>query len=242
MKRKYLTKLIKEEIKKSLAEAQYGDIKVIPTTGTQRGTSDSSGGARSFAIILGNPGVYRKMEQTPMGKPGKMKAFKYDGPSGDIYREFEWDADTTQWEVWQRMNYIILTPDNEVHWYHGKMPGGAFKDDEGKLLPGSTGTPLPDLKIKGFGIKVYKALLLEPNVGYIVSSGEASPAVKSAVYSKLMKDKNFVWIATNGDDVSTYKNIIIINPQYSNIDQIKKKFEKDHKGSDFYYSSNFPNK
>ena len=49
----------------------------------------------------------------------------------------------------------------------GKCPGGYYTDDSGKLIPGATGTPLPDLNVEKFGYKVYKALLLEPTVGFI---------------------------------------------------------------------------
>ena len=77
----------------------------------------------------------------------KMTSFSYDGP-GSANKDYEWDADTSQWDVWKNMNYLSLTPDNHIHWYHGKMPGGFFTDKTRKLLPGSTGTPLPDLTIK----------------------------------------------------------------------------------------------
>jgi hypothetical protein len=216
-----------------LTEARYQDIEVVPTTGPQRGVGETDG--KSYAIIIGNPGVYRKMETTPMGKPGKMKALNYGGAGSEAYREFEWDADTTQWDVWQRMNYVVVTPRNETHWYHGKMPGGGYKDFEG-----ATGTPLPDLKIDRFGYKVYKALLGEPSVGYIISDKTSSPEIKGAVYSKLMQDNELVWIATNGNTTSTYDNIVMINPDYADVQKVRQRFEAEHKGDKFFYSRNFP--
>jgi hypothetical protein len=229
-----LTDLLKE----TLSEAKYEDVAVIPAKDTQRGTSET--GARSFNINIGNPDVIRKMAKTPMGKPGMMTSFKYDGPEGDTFKEFKWDAETTQWEVWKNMNYVILTPHNHVHWYHGKMPGGVFKDETGKLSPGATGTPLPDLTIKGFGFKVYKALLLDPSVGYIFSDKSSTPEVKGAIYSKLMKDPDFVWITVGGTGTIDYDDIVIINPSYSNTQKIKQEFEAKHKGAKFFYSENFP--
>ena len=216
-----------------LKEARYEDIEVVPTSGPQRGAGEASG--KSYAIIIGNPSVYRKMETTPMGKPGKMKALSYGGAGSETYREFEWDADTTQWEVWQRMNYIVVTPNNETHWYHGKMPGGGYKG-----FDGATGTPLPDLTVDKFGYKVYKALLGEPSVGYIISNQTASPSVKGAVYSKLMRDSGLVWIAANGDTVDTYSDIVVINPNYADVQKVRQQFERTHQGAKFYYSSNFP--
>lgn len=228
-----LIKLLKE----ALLEAKFEDVAVWPAKGVQRGTSES--GAKSFDIMLGNPDIIRKMAKTPMGKPGKMTSFKYDGPGGDTFKDYEWDADATQWDVWKNMNYIILTPDNHTHWYHGKMPGGTFKDETGNLLPGATGTSLPDLTIKGFGYKVYKALLLEPSVGYIFSDKSSTPEVKGAVYSKLMKDTDFVWVTAGGTGGLDYDDIVIINPNYVNKNKIKQDFKSKHKGSKFYYSKNF---
>ena len=221
-------------LKDLLTEARFGDIEVVPTTGPQRGVGEVNG--KSYAIIIGNPSVYRKMETTPMGKPGKMKALNYDGVGSEAYREFKWDADTTQWEVWQRMNYVVVTPRNETHWYHGKMPGGGYKDFEG-----ATRTPLPDLKIEKFGYKVYKALLGEPSVGYIISDKTSSPEIKGAVYSKLMQDDDLVWIATNGNTTSTYDKIVVINPKHADMQKLKKQFEVANKGSKFFYSKNFLN-
>ena len=216
-----------------LKEARYQDIEVVPTSGPQRGVGETDG--KSYAIIIGNPSVYRKMEATPMGKPGKMKALNYGGAGSEAYREFEWDADTTQWDVWQRMNYVVVTPRNETHWYHGKMPGGGYKDFEG-----ATGTPLPDLKIDRFGYKVYKALLGEPSVGYIISDKTSSPEIKGAVYSKLMQDNELIWVATNGNTTSTYDDIVVMNPKYVDIQKIRQQFEAEHKGDKFFYSKNFP--
>jgi hypothetical protein len=228
-----LIKLLKE----ALLEAKFGDVAVWPSKGAQRGTSES--GAKSFDIMLGNPDIIRKMAKTPMGEPGKMTSFKYDGPGGDTFKDYEWDADTSQWDVWKNMNYIILTPGNYTHWYHGKMPGGTYKDEAGNLLPGSTGTSLPDLTIKGFGYKVYKALLMEPSVGYIFSDKSSSPEVKNAVYSKLMQDDDLVWIAAGGTGGLDYDDIVIINPNFANKSKIKQDFESQHEGSKFYYSKNF---
>ena len=216
-----------------LKEARYQDIEVVPTSGPQRGVGETDG--KSYAIIIGNPSVYRKMEATPMGKPGKMKALNYGGAGSEAYREFEWDANTTQWDVWQRMNYVVVTPRNETHWYHGKMPGGGYKDFEG-----ATGTPLPDLKIDRFGYKVYKALLGEPSVGYIISDKTSSPEIKGAVYSKLMQDNELIWVATNGNTTSTYDDIVVMNPKYVDIQKIRQQFEAEHKGDKFFYSKNFP--
>jgi hypothetical protein len=230
---------LKDILKDTLSEAKYEDIAVWPAKNTQRGTSES--GARSFDINIGNPDVIRKMAKTAMGEPGMMKSFKYEGPAGDTFKEFEWDAETTQWEVWKNMNYVILTPDNHVHWYHGKMPGGIFKDETGKLLPGATGTPLPDLTIKGFGFKVYKALLLDPTVGYIFSDKSSTPEIKQRVYGQLMNDKDFIWITTNGNTYDSYDEIVIINPLYSNVENIKQNFETKNKGAKIFYSKNFPN-
>ena len=189
--------------------------------------------------MLGNPDTIKKMAKTPMGQPGKMTSFKYDGPGGNTFKDYEWDANTSQWDVWKNMNYIILTPDNHTHWYHGKMPGGSFTDDSGKLIPGSTGTPLPDLKIEKFGYKIYKALLLDPTVGFIQSEKESTPAVKKAVYANLMKDNDLIWITSGGTGCLDYDNIVIINPNHVNKNKIKQDFESKHKGSKFYYSENF---
>ena len=228
-----LIKLLKE----ALLEAKFEDVAVWPAKGAQRGTSES--GAKSFDIMLGNPDTIKKMAKTPMGQPGKMTSFKYDGPGGNTFKDYEWDANTSQWDVWKNMNYIILTPDNHTHWYHGKMPGGSFTDDSGKLIPGSTGTPLPDLKMEKFGYKIYKALLLDPTVGFIQSEKESTPAVKKAVYANLMKDNDLIWITSGGTGGLDYDNIVIINPNHVNKNKIKQDFESKHKGSKFYYSENF---
>jgi hypothetical protein len=216
-----------------LKEAKFGDIAVIPAKGAQRGASEA--GARSFDINIGNPEVIKKMMQTPMGEPGSMQSFKYEGPEGSDFKDYEWDEKTTQWEVWKNMNYLILTPDHHTHWYHGKMPGGSYKG-----FAGSTGKVLPDLTIEGFGLKVYKALLGEPSVGFIKSDKTSSPEIKGAVYNKLMQDPDFVWIATNGNTTSTYDDIIVINPNHADVQKIRQQFEAEHKGNKFFYSKNFP--
>jgi hypothetical protein len=219
-------------LKEVLAEAKFEDISVVPSKGTQRGTSEE--GARSFDINIGNVGVINKMSKTPMGYKGKMRSFSHEGPNTGDFKEFEWEADTPQWEVWKNMNYIALTPSHHTHWYHGKIPGGPFKDAEGNI-----GKELPDLSVSRFGSKVYKALLLEPSVGYILSDKKSSTdLVRRSVYQYLMNDPDFVWIATNGDTYNTYDNIIVINPKHANVEKEKQKFENDHKGAKFYTSSN----
>lgn len=227
-------------LQESLFEGKYGDIEVIPAKGTQRGTSEAS--ARSFDINIGNPDVIKKMTMTPMGEAGSATAFSYEGPGGEAFTKFKWDADTSQWEVWKNMNYIILTPKNKVHWHHGKSPGGIFKDKDGKLQPGSTGTPLPDLTIEKFGYKVYKALLLDPSVGFILSDEGSTPAVKKSVYKNLMNDPEFIWITAGGTAGELdYKQIVVINPKYANVQTVKQDFKGKY-GNKFplYYSSNFP--
>jgi hypothetical protein len=226
-------------LKDLLNEAKFEDVAVWPAAGAARGTTEAR--AKAFDIYIGNPDVIRKMAKTPMGKSGKMTSFSYDGPGGDTFKDYEWDADTSQWDVWKNMNYIILTPNNYTHWYHGKMPGGTYKDEAGNLLPGATGTSLPDLTIKGFGYKVYKALLMEPSVGYIFSDKSSSSEVKNAVYSKLMQDDDLVWIAAGGTTYDTYDDIVVINPKHANVKKVKQDFENKHKGAMFYYSRNFPN-
>jgi hypothetical protein len=233
-----LQDLYKNLLKETLSEAKFQDIAVQPAKGVQRGTSEVKG--KSFDILIGNPDVIRKMAKTPMGKPGEMTSFKYDGPEGETFTSYKWDAGTSQWDVWKNMNYLILTPDNHTHWYHGKMPGGIFKDETGKLQPGATGTPLPDLTIKGFGYKVYKALVTDPSVGYILSDKSSTPEIKASVYGKLMGDKDLVWITTGGNTPSTYDDIVVIDSKYPNIKRVKQDFESKHKGADFYYSENFP--
>lgn len=229
---------LKHLLKEVLVEAKFGDIAVWPAKGTQRGTSES--GAKSFDINIGNPDVIRKMAKTPMGKAGSATAFKYEGPEGDTYKEFKWDANTSQWNVWKNMNYVILTPKKYVHWYHGKMPGGSFTDDDGKLRPGSTGTPLPDLTVERFGYKVYKALLLEPSVGYIKSEKGSTPAVKKSVYANLMKDSDLVWISAGGTGGLDYDDIMVINPSYADAAKLGAEFEEENAGKLIHKSNNFP--
>ena len=224
-------------LKNLLNEAKFKDVAVWPAAAAPRGTSEA--GAKAFDIYIGNPDVIRKMAKTPMGTPGKMTSFSYDGP-GSANKDFEWDSNTSQWDVWKNMNYLSLTPDQHIHWYHGKIPGGVFTDETGKLLPGATGTPLPDLTIKEFGIKVYKAVLLEPSVGYILSDKSSTSAIRQRVYGPLMNDKDFIWITAGGNTYDTYDDIVVINPNHANVKKVKQDFENEHKGADFYYSENFP--
>ena len=225
-------------LKDLLNEAKFKDVAVWPAAAAPRGTSEA--GAKAFDIYIGNPDVIRKMAKTPMGTPGKMTSFSYDGP-GSANKDFEWDSNTSQWDVWKNMNYLSLTPDQHIHWYHGKIPGGVFTDETGKLLPGATGTPLPDLTIKEFGIKVYKAVLLEPSVGYILSDKSSTSAIRQRVYGPLMNDKDFIWITAGGNTYDTYDDIVVINPNHANVKKVKQDFENEHKGAMFYYSENFPN-
>ena len=225
-------------LKDLLNEAKFKDVAVWPAAAAPRGTSEA--GAKAFDIYIGNPDVIRKMAKTPMGTPGKMTSFSYDGP-GSANKDFEWDSNTSQWDVWKNMNYLSLTPDQHIHWYHGKIPGGVFTDETGKLLPGATGTPLPDLTIKEFGIKVYKAVLLEPSVGYILSDKSSTSAIRQRVYGPLMNDKDFIWITAGGNTYDTYDDIVVINPNHANVKKVKQYFENEHKGAMFYYSENFPN-
>jgi hypothetical protein len=225
-------------LKEIIAEAKFEDIAVVPSKGIQRGTSEES--AKSFDINIENTAVIRKMKFTPMGKAGSATAFSYEGPGGKAYTEFSWKDDTSQWDVWKNMNYLILTPKNYVHWYHGKMPGGSFKDDKtGQLNTGSTGTPLPDLTVEKFGYKVYKALLLEPSVGFIKSEKSSTPAVKKAVYANLMKDNDLAWISAGGTGGLDYDNIVIINPSYADKNKVKQQFEKENPNKKIYTSDNF---
>jgi hypothetical protein len=178
-----------------------------------------------------------------MGSPGSMQSFKYEGHSGPNYTTYEWDGNTTAWEVWKNMNYIILTKDNVVHWYHGNLMGGPKNEPQPEHgFKGSTGEELPELNIERFGFKVYKALLKDPTVGYIVSGSEASEMVKNKVYKWLLKDPDFVWMSTGnvGEDGMGYDDIIIINPKHSNPNELEQKFKLKHKGKKINYSKNFP--
>jgi hypothetical protein len=178
-----------------------------------------------------------------MGSPGSIQSFKYEGPSGPNYTTYKWDENATAWEVWKNMNYIILTKDNIVHWYHGNLMGGPKNKPQPEHgFEGSTGEELPKLNIERFGFKVYKALLNDPSVGYIVSSSEASDMVKNKVYKWLLKDPNFVWISTGNVDENGmgYDDVIIINPKYTNVDKVKETFESKHNGKKINYSKNFP--
>jgi len=234
-----------------LLEAKFSDIEVLPSKGIQRGTSNEKG--RSFNIIIGNPSVYYKMEKTPMGKGGTVQLFYGDGPNKGLYKEYKWDANTKQLTVWNNINYIILSEKNEVHWYNGKIPGGSFgvqkasSGEKDKWNPDTTAQayktqtphkPLSELTVKEFGYKVYKALLLEPSVGFIKSDKHSTPEVKRAVYFKLMKDVDLKWISVGGTGGLDYDNIVIINPNYADTEQITKDFKSEHKGGKIFGSSN----
>jgi hypothetical protein len=233
-----------------LLEARFSDIEVLPSIGIQRGASDEKG--RSFDIIIGNPDVVKQLQETPMGKGGTVQLFAGDGPNKGLNKEYKWNTDTKQLTVWKNINYIILTENNEVHWYNGKIPGGSFgvqKSSSGEN--GSNGTdiktgqayssqspnkPLSSLTVKEFGYKVYKALLLEPSVGFIKSSKHSTPEVKNAVYSKLMKDPDLKWVSFEGTGGLDYDSIVIINPKYADTEQVVKDFESEHQP--FFYSAN----
>jgi hypothetical protein len=207
----------------------------------KRGTFES--GARTFDILISDPVVVEKMKKTPMGYDGKMNSIKYDGPSGSLYKEFQWTSDTSQWEVWQNMNYLIVTPRNEVHWYHGKIPGGTYnvqKTETGEInKDGVHQDPVSGQKyvsfsqfekinkslsslndVKRFGYKVYTDLI--DLVNYITSTGESTNEVRRGVYSHLINDRNFVWIMNFQKDKSpTQINLFSNVPDYKNIIVIK---------------------
>lgn len=227
--------------KQILNEAIEGDVAVWPSKGDQRGISDIEG--KSFNIFFNDKQIIRNMMTHKMGSPGSMQSFKYEGPSGPNYTTYEWDENTTAWEVWKNMNYIILTKDNVVHWYHGNLMGGPKSKPQPKHgFKGSAGKELPKLNIERFGFKIYKALLKDQSVGYIVSNSEASEMVKNKIYKWLLKDPDFVWVSTGNvnEDGMGYEDIIIINPKYSNPNELKQKFELKHKGKKINYSKNFP--
>ena len=225
-------------LKEILSEATFEDVTVVPSKGVQRGTSEAD--AKSFDIVIDNQDVIEKMKSTPMGKAGAATAFSYEGPGGKAFTEFDWNANTSQWDVWQNMNYVTLTPKKYVHWYHGKMPGGMYSDDKGALSPGATGTPLPNLTIDRFGYKVYKALLSEPSVGYVKSEKGSTPAVKKSVYANLMKDDDLVWISAGGTGVLDYDDIVVINPSHADPAKLASEFEDENKGKQIHKSRNFP--
>jgi hypothetical protein len=225
-------------LKEVLSEATIGDITVVPSKGVQRGTSESN--ARSFDIIIDNQDVIKKMKSTPMKSVGSATAFSYEGPGGKTFTDFDWNADTSQWDVWQNMNYVSLTPKNYVHWYHGKMPGGKFTDDNGDLRPGSTGTPLPDLTVDRFGYKVYKALLLDPSVGFIKSEKGSTPAVKKSIYKHLMMDDDLIWISAGGTGTLDYDDIMVINPSHANVKKLASDFKEENTDKQIHRSKNFP--
>lgn len=241
-------------LKETLAEAKFQDVAVRPAKGVQRGTSDPAG--KSFDIIISNPDVIRKMAKTPMGYAGTIQVFSGDGPGSGLYKEYEWKPDTTEWTVWSNINYIILSEKNEVHWYNGKIPGGlsgvrkAGPEEDGsagtdpktgqKYTSGTPNKPLTALSVEKFGYKVYKALLLDPSVGHIISNKSATDKVKEKVYGNLIKDTDFIWITTGGDTYDTYDEIVVINPKYADVKKVKQDFETKHKGAQFFYSKNFP--
>jgi hypothetical protein len=251
---KDLKQFIKTTIREFLLlEAKFSDIEVLPSKGIQRGTSDEKG--RSFDIIIGNPGAYYKMEKTPMGKGGTIQLFAGDGPNKGLNKEYKWNADTKQLTVWKNINYIVLTENNEVHWYNGKIPGGTFgvqkamKGEKDKWNPETTGqaystqsphNPLSELTVKQFGYKVYKALLLEPGVDFIKSTKNSTTEVKNAVYAHLMKDSDFKWVSVGGKGGLDYENIVIINPKKADTNKIIDDFKSEHKDKnmEFFGSGN----
>ena len=249
---KDLKKFIKTTIRDFLLlEARFSDMEVVPSKGIQRGTSDEGG--KSFDIIIGNPTAYYNMEITPMGKGGTVQLYAGDGPNRGVNKQYKWNADAKQLTVWNNINYIVLTKENEVHWYNGKIPGGPFgvqkasSGENDKWNPDTTGqaystqapqSPLSSLTVKEFGYKVYKALLLEPSVGFIKSSKHSTPEVKGAVYSKLMKDPDFKWITAGGTGGLDYENIVIINPKHADTEQVIKDFKLENKGVKLFGSVN----
>ena len=239
-----IRKFIRQVLNEALLEAHYGDIAIYPTKGLKRGVSEEKG--QSFDIFLDNPEVIKKMKETKMGKDGSMTSWAAEGPnSGE--GTFNYKADTTQWEVWNHMNYVTITPEHRAHWYHGKAPGGLFKDEKGNYSKGS-GVALPELKVDQFGFKIYKALLLE--VGYIISDRNASPEVKSKIYRHLMQDGSLKWITYGGTGEGTdYDDIVIMNPNTVNVNDIKELYmsgklidfeTRKHRTNGGEFRDNFP--
>lgn len=237
-----------------ITEAIYEDVEVVLSK-DRRGVSEEL--AKSFDIILKNEEVIKNMKEHKMGNPGSMQSFFFKGPGGEMYTKFEWNSDTTAWEVWQQMNYLILTPKNQIHWYHGKKPGGQkFNPIPEFGFEGSKGEDLPKLDISKFGFKVYRALLDDPLVGFIVSEKGSSEDVKKSVYKWLFNVTDYVWIKS-GDPLSLQKNplsyemVVIMNPKYCNVKEAEEKFrnikvEIDNQvtqpniDAEFTYSDNFP--
>jgi len=238
-------KRIIDAFKKPLNEVgSYEDISVVPRPEgrTQRGTSDKQG--RSFDIFIRNSDIRKDLMKTKMPSSGSMQSFKGDGPKGNLFKDYEWNKDTNAWKVFQEMNYIVLEPNNKVHFPHGKQMGGDINSPNPEIgYKGSTGEELPNLNIRGgYGYKVYKALLNEPSVKYIFSDDNASNDVKDKIYTRLMNDKDLIWISTGNINKETgvgYREIIFINPKFTNFKQAKDTFESMYQGP-FNYSKNFP--
>lgn len=223
----------------------FEDISVVPRPEgrIQRGTSDKAG--RSFDIFIRDTNIKKDLMKTKMPSGGSMQSFKGGGPEGDLFKDYEWNKGTSAWKIFQEMNYIILEPNNKVHFPHGKLIGGDINQPNPEIgFKGSTGQELPNLNVRGgYGYKVYKALLNEPSVKYIISDSSASDKVKESVYTRLINDKDLFWIATGNVDMQTgkgFNEIIIINPKFANIQETKQKFESQYQGP-FTYSKNFQN-
>lgn len=233
-----------------ITEAAYKDVEV-KLSKKKRGFSEPE--ARSFDIILTNPTVVKNLQEHKMGKPGSMQSFFYKGPGGERYTKYEWDAETTAWDVWQQMNYIVLTPKNQIHWLHGKQMGGEKHDPNPKDgYEGSTGEKLPKLDIKGYD--VYRALLDDPKVGYIISERDSSKEIKDKVYRWLFDVPDYIWIKS-GDPKKLeanpldYDMVVVMNPKYCDSKEVEKKFREIKTGdpetqpnleATFSYSVNFP--
>ena len=239
-----------------ILESIYDDVSV-QITDKERGVSQS--GAKSFDIFFNNKDVMRKMMTHKMGEPGSMQSFWYEGLKtnrDDQYTTYKWTADTTAWEVWKNMNYVILTPLNQIHWYHGKKPGGQkYNPIDSIGFAGSKGEDLPTLDIEHFGFKVYRALLDDPNVGYIISEKGSSPEVKKSVYKHLFKEKDYIWIKSGDSKVLSadplaYDMVVVMNPKYCNPKEVEEKFKNieipvndkptyPNLNADFTYSDNY---
>jgi len=236
-----------------ILEATYDAISV-QISNKKRGVSEP--GAKSFDIFFNNKELMRKMMTHKMGKPGFMQSFWYEGPETDRnnqYTTYEWTADTTAWEVWKNMNYIVLTPKNQIHWYHGKQPGGQKFDPIPEMgFKGSTGEVLPTLDVERFGFKVYRALLDDPNVGYIISEKGSSDKIKTSVYQWLFKKNEYVWIKTGDPDLLKteplkYDMVVVMNPKYCNPKEVEEKFKNievegpsyPNQNASFTYSDNY---
>ena len=214
-----------------ILEAIYDDV-AVRISNKKRGVCEAD--AKSFDIFFNNKEIMRKMMTHKMGKPGSMQSFCYEGPDkwnrDNPYTKYEWSADTTAWDVWKNMNYIILTPLNQIHWYHGKSPGGPKYNPIPNIgFEGSSGEYLPTLDIKKFGFKVYSALLDDQNVGYIISDKGSSEGVKTSVYQHLFNDPKYIWIKY-GDpkllntDPLKYDMVVVMNPKYCNPKEVEENF------------------